>query len=54
MKQAQLYPLIRQEFEKLMAGYVELPSLEEYIVPPALGDNAGITGCLLLAAEQLK
>ncbi|MCA9765929.1 MAG: ROK family protein [Carnobacterium sp.] len=53
MKQAQLFPLIRQEFEKLMGGYVELPPLEEYIVPPALGDNAGITGCLLLAAEQL-
>ncbi|SEK76700.1 fructokinase [Carnobacterium iners] len=53
MKQAQLFPLIRQEFEKLMGDYVELPPLEEYIVPPALGDNAGITGCLLLAAEQL-
>ncbi|WP_414839786.1 ROK family protein [Carnobacterium sp. TMP28] len=53
MKQAQLFPLIRQEFEKLMGGYVELPPLEEYIVPPALGDNAGITGCLLLAAKQL-
>lgn len=54
MKQAQLFPLIRQEFEKLMGGYVQLPTLEDYIVPPALGDNAGITGCLLLAAEQLK
>lgn len=53
MKQAQLFPLVRQEFEKLMGGYVQLPSLEEYIVPPALEDNAGITGCLLLAAEQL-
>lgn len=53
MKQAQLFPLIRQEFEKLMGGYVQLPALDEYIVPPALGDNAGITGCLLLAKEQL-
>ena len=53
MKQAQLFPLIRQEFEKLMGGYAQLPALDEYIVPPVLGDNAGITGCLLLAAEQL-
>lgn len=53
MKQTQLFQLVRQEFEKLMNGYVQLPPLEEYIVPPALGDNAGITGCLLLAAEQI-
>lgn len=54
MKQEQLYPLIRKEFEKLMAGYVAVPSLEEYIVAPGLGDNAGITGCLLLAEAELK
>lgn len=51
MKQVQLFPLIRKELEKLMANYVSMPNLDEYIVPPALGDNAGITGCLLLAME---
>lgn len=51
MKQLQLFPLIRKELEKLMANYVSMPKLDEYIVPPALGDNAGITGCLLLAME---
>lgn len=51
MKQRQLFPLIRKELEKLMANYVSMPNLDEYIVPPALGDNAGITGCLLLAMQ---
>lgn len=53
MKQQQLYPLIYKEFETWMNGYVAVPKLEEYIVPCALGDNAGITGCLLLAKEEL-
>ena len=54
MKQTQLFPLIYKEFSKLMNGYVSTPSLEEYIVPCALGDNAGITGCLLLAQDAIN
>lgn len=53
MKQNQLYTLVREELKKLMAGYVAVPPLEEYIVAPGLGDNAGVTGCLLLAADEL-
>lgn len=53
MNQNQLYTLVREEFKKLMAGYVAVPPLEEYIVAPGLGDNAGVTGCLLLAADEL-
>ncbi|GAB2500624.1 ROK family protein [Alkalibacterium psychrotolerans] len=49
MKQSQLFPLIRQKFAELLNEYVETPDLDEYIVPPALEDNAGITGCLILA-----
>lgn len=52
MKQEQLFPLIREELRKLLADYVLLPPLDEYIVPCALGDEAGITGCLLLAQNQ--
>ena len=51
MKQLQLFPLIRKELEQLMKNYVSMPNLNEYIVPPVLGDNAGITGCLLLAQK---
>lgn len=53
MNQKQLFPLIRNEFKELVNGYVETPDLNEYIVPCQLGDNAGITGCLLLAQNQL-
>jgi fructokinase len=52
MKQTQLFPLIRQNVQDLLNGYVELPDLEAYIVPPGLGDNAGITGALVLAYEK--
>jgi fructokinase len=51
MKQTQLFPLIRQNVQELINGYVELEDLESYIVPPGLGDNAGITGALVLAYE---
>ena len=54
MKQEQLYPMIREELKKLMNNYVDMPKLETFITPPALGDNAGITGCLLLAQRLLE
>ena len=54
MKQAQLLPLIKKEFTQLMADYVSTPALDEYIVTPELEDNAGITGCLLMAIEENK
>jgi fructokinase len=52
MKQTQLFPLIRQNVQDLLNGYVELPNLESYIVPPGLGDNSGITGAFVLAYEK--
>ncbi|WP_407371232.1 ROK family protein [Carnobacterium sp.] len=51
MKQTQLLAMIKEQFTQLMAGYVATPSLDEYIVTPELEDNAGITGCLLMAIE---
>ncbi|WP_035619139.1 ROK family protein [Lacticigenium naphthae] len=53
MKQKQLFPLVREAFKKLLADYVAVPPLEEYIVAPGLGDDAGITGSLLLAKEAV-
>lgn len=51
MKQAHLFPKIRKNLETLLNGYVNLPDLSTYIVPPALGDNAGILGGLYLAKK---
>lgn len=54
MKQTQLFPLIRQALQTKLNGYITLPELESFIVPPALGDNAGITGCLLMAQQAIQ
>ncbi|MGX6961343.1 ROK family protein [Vagococcus xieshaowenii] len=51
MHQKQLFPLIRQEFQKIVAEYVAYPDLDLYIVPTKLGDDSGIMGCLQLAKE---
>jgi fructokinase len=52
MQQRQLFTLIRQELAPLLGKYVpvaELNDLATYIVPPGLGDRAGILGALVLA-----
>ncbi|MEI6856866.1 ROK family protein [Psychrilyobacter sp.] len=53
MKQKQLFPLIRKKVVETLNGYVFhkniLENIDEYIVPPKLGDNAGICGGLALA-----
>jgi fructokinase len=58
MKQSQLFPLIRKQVLSLLNGYVQHPQLLEqmdtYIVPPALGDNAGLSGALVLAKQELE
>ena len=45
MEQEQLFPLIRDELETQLNGYIEAPE----IVPPGLGNRAGILGALALA-----
>lgn len=56
-KQAHLFPMIRRRLSELLNGYIVHPRVQEeldrYIVPPGLGDNAGLTGALLLARQAL-
>jgi len=61
MHQAHLFPLIRQKTLKRLNGYVQSPvilkHIDTVIVPPGLGDDAGIMGALELArraAEESK
>ena len=58
MKQLQLFPLIRSKLAELLGGYVQHPALntglENYIVPPRLGDNAGLCGALALSQMALE
>jgi fructokinase len=57
MEQPQLFPLIRQRVQALLNGYVQSPTIleriDEYIVPPGLGDKAGVLGAIALAQQQL-
>ncbi|MGO2927499.1 MAG: fructokinase, partial [Leuconostoc citreum] len=48
-----LFPLIRASFAEQMSDYLDVPDLEDYIVPVANGDNAGIFGCFYLAKTLL-
>jgi fructokinase len=54
MNQEQVFPFIYKHLTQLVNGYVTLPELSSYIVRPGLGDNAGITGSLLLAHQSLQ
>ncbi len=49
MGQPQLLPRVRRRLRELLAGYLRLPALDRYVVPPALGDRAGVLGALALA-----
>lgn len=55
MKQAHLFPLIRKKVQQMLNGYVHkaeiLTHIDHYIVPPLLGDNAGICGGIALAIK---
>jgi fructokinase len=53
MKQTQMLKLIKKEFRALLADYVEIPMIDQYIVLPSLGDDAGIIGGLILAKQNL-
>jgi fructokinase len=54
-KQPTLVPLVRDRLIELLGGYFDVPELtlpeeiEQYIVPPGLGDLAGVLGAIELA-----
>lgn len=58
MRQTQLFPLIWQKVPQLLAGYVRNPLIleyiDQYIVPPGLGSEAGVLGAVALAMQALQ
>ncbi len=53
MHQRHLFPKIRAEVVRLLNGYLQTPvileRIDEYIVPPGLGDQSGVLGSIALA-----
>ncbi len=58
MQKAQLFPLIRRDFLRLLNGYVMHPKItdeiDSFIVPPQLAQRSGVLGCLVLAEQALE
>ena len=58
MHQKQLFPLIRAKVQQSLNGYVSsetlLADMDNYIVSPGLGDNAGLCGALALGLAALE
>jgi fructokinase len=56
MQQPQLWPLLRGSVQELLNGYLQMPALldeiDSYIVPPALGDRAGVLGAIALGQQK--
>jgi fructokinase len=57
MRQAGLFPMVRRRTAELLNGYIRkteiLEHMDQFIVPPGLGDSAGILGAVALAAEAI-
>jgi fructokinase len=58
MSREHLFPLIRHEVSELLNHYVRADAivrhLDQFIVPPCLGSNAGVLGALALALRGLQ
>lgn len=53
MNQAMLFPLVRQQFQSILNGYIAASEIREdvehYIVPPGLGHRSGVMGAIAMA-----
>ena len=53
MQQENLFPMVRQELLRLLNGYINakalLQDIDSYVVPPQLGNRAGVLGAMVLA-----
>lgn len=55
MHQPQVFEMLRPEVQTILNNYLQMPQITEriadYIVPPGLGDRAGVLGSIALAME---
>jgi fructokinase len=57
MKQTALFQMVRRNVQQLLNGYLQVPAIlehiDEYIVPAALGNRAGVLGAIALAKKTI-
>jgi len=58
MQAGQLFPLVRKHLMRSLGGYVQAEAvtsgIDQYVVPPLLGQQAGIAGALALAERAAR
>jgi fructokinase len=58
MDQPQLWPLMRTRLRELLADYIASPAttteIDSYVVPPELGNRAGVLGAIALAERVAR
>ncbi|MCB9160637.1 MAG: ROK family protein [Caldilineaceae bacterium] len=58
MEQTHLYPRVRRELIDLLGGYIQAPAIlddvDTFIVPPQLGNQAGVLGAIALAQDAAQ
>jgi fructokinase len=58
MQQKAIFPMLRKELLSLLNGYIRVPAILEridtYVVPPQLGNRAGVMGALVLAEHIFR
>jgi len=58
MQREALFPLVRRKVQQLLNGYVHSPqiieNIDQYIVPPALGNQSGVLGAIALAIDSIE
>lgn len=53
MKSPNLLSKIKELFVDLIARYIDIPPVEQYLIHPTLGDDVGIIGGFILAKQAL-
>jgi fructokinase len=57
MQQRQLFPLVRRRVQGLLNDYLPVPTIldqiDDYIVPPGLGNRSGVLGAIALAQQSV-
>jgi fructokinase len=55
MEQPQLFPMVRKNVQELLNNYIRareiIKDIDNYLVPPKLGSQAGVLGAIALAIQ---